>query len=97
MTANLRYRLSVASRVLAGFGGGYALTSLLVALLPILLPGNRAVILLWSTMTGFLIYAAIIMAVFHARSATRAWLWIIGASMPQAILLALLLDGKAGA
>ena len=96
MSVDRKYRLAVASRVLAGFGGGYVLTSLIVATLSLALPGGQASVVLSSTMAGFLIYAIIIMAAFHARSAIRAWLWIMAPSIPLAVLLAFMLSGGSG-
>lgn len=89
----LRYRLSVASRVLAGFGGGYAITSMFVAVVPMLMPGQRAVALLWTNMFSFFLYAAIVMAVFHARSAVRAWACLLAGALPLGLLLAWLGQG----
>lgn len=82
-----RYRWSVFSRVIAAFIGGYALTSLLVVAVSLGWPGNRALAVLSSTLVSFLIYAGIIMAVFHASSATRAWQWIAGTCLLLAIIV----------
>ncbi|MFT3803130.1 MAG: iron transporter [Burkholderiaceae bacterium] len=75
----------MASRVLAGFGGGYALVSLLTAVLARALPWDSASAALVATMPSFLIYAAVVMTVFHARSASRAWLWLACAAAPLAL------------
>jgi hypothetical protein len=83
-----RYRWSVTSRVLAAVAGGYALTSLLNIAAPLVLAKagvNRPEALLATASASFLIYAAIIMAVFHARSAARAWIWLAVVAMPPAI------------
>lgn len=93
MKPGLRYRFTVLSRILAGLGGGYVLTSLTVVLVSLCLPGSRASAVVWATMAGFLVYALVIMAVFHARSVVRAWGWIIGMSMPLALLIFLLTRG----
>lgn len=87
------YRWSVASRTLAGVGGGYAVTSLFNLALPLMLGAagvNAPQALLATTMSSFLLYAAIILAVFQARSATRAWAWLIGAALPLAAAALLL-------
>jgi protein-S-isoprenylcysteine O-methyltransferase Ste14 len=79
--------------------GGYVLTSLLAVSSFLLLQRQgmaRDEALLAPTIASFLIYAAIVLAVFHARSAMRAWLWIIGACAPLAVLILLLLDGRTG-
>lgn len=90
------YRWSVASRALAAIAGGYALTSLIVLLLSLALPWvgvSQAEAVLASTILSFLIYTAIIMAVFHARSAGRAWALLIGAGVPLGLVVWLLLPG----
>ncbi|RYG26616.1 MAG: hypothetical protein EON93_21320 [Burkholderiales bacterium] len=46
-------------------------------------------------MASFLLWAAIIMAVFHARTAARAWLWLTGATVPLGLVVWLLLHGGA--
>lgn len=91
---NARHRWSIISRTLAAVGGGYALTSLLALAVPLLLSAaglNRAQTLHTATMAGFLVYAGIVIAVFHARSASRAWAWLAVASVPPSIVTILLL------
>lgn len=88
-----RYRWSVAFRTLAAVVGGYVVTSLSNIAVPLLLGAVGVDVpqaLLATTMGSFLLYAAIIMAVFHARSATRAWLWLAGASVPFLLVTLLL-------
>lgn len=75
MTA--RQRWSIASRVLAAIGGGYALTSIsstaLAYGLPLIAGVSRAQGVLAATLLSFVIYTVAALAVFCARSATRAW------------------------
>jgi hypothetical protein len=52
---------------------------------------SQAQALLATTMASFLVYAAIVMAVFHARSAVRAWMWLAVAAVPPGMVTALLL------
>jgi len=88
-------RLSVLSRVVAAFGGGYVLVSVLTvaaSLVLAMMGVNKAEAVLATTIASFLIYALIIMAVFHARSATRAWIGILIATVPLAAF-SLLIDG----
>ncbi|MFT4055637.1 MAG: PepSY-associated TM helix domain-containing protein [Novosphingobium sp.] len=92
---DVRDRLSVASRTVAGVASGYVLTSLFVVLVPLALPQMQSATMLWSSMVSFFLYAATLMAVFHARSPTRAWLWIIGTSAPLTMLVVILLSGTA--
>ena len=87
-------RWSLTSRVLAATVGGYAFTSLLTLAVPLtlgVLGMNRAQALLAATTASFLVYAVIVMAVFHARSAARAWAGLVLASLPSGIVLLLLL------
>lgn len=100
MKADTQRRLAVTSRIMAGAVGGYALTSLIaVALLLVLqrLGMARDEALLAPTLGSFVIYAVIVMAVFHARSAARAWLWLIGISAPFALLVTVLMFAGGGA
>lgn len=88
-----RHRWGVASRTLAAIFGGYAVTSLFNLALPLLLGTagfSMPKTLVSALMASFLIWAAIIMAVFHARSAVRAWLWLVGAAVPLALIVWLL-------
>ena len=68
-----RYRLAVASRVVAAVAGGYVAAVLfgiaLAATLPID-PANAAII---ATLLALLAIPVAAMACFWARSATRAW------------------------
>lgn len=79
-----RPRLAVASRTIAGTLGAYGLTSLITIALSLLLARagmakTEAVIA--ATLASFAVFAVIAMAVFHAVSVTRAWLWLIGAAV----------------
>lgn len=91
-----QYRWSVASRVLAASVGGYAFTSLMTIAVSLLLPlagMPLASAVLTATMASFLVWAGIVMAVFHARSATRAWAWMAGAAVPLGLIVWQLLPG----
>ena len=86
------HRWCVVSRVIAAIFGGYVLASLvsIAGALVLSVAGvNKAEAVLAMTMGGFLIYAAIVMALFHARSARRAWLGLAIASTPPALFSAL--------
>ena len=84
--------------MLAAVFGGYLLTALITLAvssgLPLIGP-DRAETLLAATMGSFLIYAAIIMAVFHARSAGRAWKCIAVAAAALFLISWLMLPGAA--
>ena len=87
---NAKERWSVASRVLAAAGGGYALTALTTLALSLALTwvgAGRAEAVLASTMASFLLYAAIVMAVFHARTAKRAWTGLVLAAVPGVTII----------
>lgn len=100
MTAELKMRgtLSMASRVLAAVAGGYAFVSLLTLALSLCLPligvpQGHAVVA--TSTASFLVYGAVVMAVFHARSSARAWVWLAVAVTPLAVAVAFLLPGAA--
>lgn len=85
-----RYRLSVLARVLAAFLGAYGLTALFTMLTSQILIRARtgqAEAVLASTIPAFVVYAAIFCAIFHARSARRAWAWLAGTALPLAALV----------
>ncbi|MGP1717614.1 MAG: hypothetical protein ACTS9Y_10595 [Methylophilus sp.] len=90
-----RYRLMVASRILAAIIGGYALTSALSVLLALLLPVSRSEATLAATMLSFVLYAAVVLWVFAARSVMHIWLWLIGAALPSWLLCWWLMPGAA--
>lgn len=81
------YRWGVLSRVLAAAVGGYVLTALVLSLLVVVLPGSRAERVALTTMCGFALYTAIVIAVFSARSALRAWLLLLLPSLMISLLL----------
>lgn len=87
-----RYRWQVFSRVLAAALDGYALTALatiaLARVLTRLLGMLPAAAILSATLVSFVLFTVIVLWVFSARSATRAWLGIV---LPALALGALLL------
>ena len=85
-SATLRYRASVASRVLAAVIGGYLLTALAIAALAVYLPLAPVEASLMATMLSFVIYAGVVLWVFATRSIWRVWLCMAAA---MAILKAL--------
>lgn len=90
MTAADRY--ATASRVIAATCGGYVLTSLLsiaITLMMTALGMNKAEAVLATTIASFLMYALIVMTVFHARTATRAWIGLTIAGTSAAVFSAL--------
>jgi hypothetical protein len=92
-------RWSVASRTAAAIVGGYGFTTLLVIALSVLLARfgvNQAQALFGATTASFLIYALAIMAVFHARTATRAWIGLALCSLVPGVIVAVLGTGAAG-
>ena len=92
---NIR-RVSIVSRIVAAVGGSYTVVWLMTAAAALALPGSRRDAVLAATMASFLAWAIIVMAVFHARSATRAWAWLIGAAVPLGLIVWLLLPETRG-
>jgi len=74
LSIDSRYRLSVASRVLAAIVGGYALTAAIKLLLILLAPVEPAG--MFALLPIHAIHIMILMWAFHTRSTTRAWLWL---------------------
>lgn len=75
------------SRVLAASIGGYAVVSLLTVAWSLLLPLPRPTAVVAATMASFAVYAAVVMAVFSVRTATRAWLVLAAAALPAAVVV----------
>ena len=95
MSKMTRYRLMVASRILAAVIGGYALTAALSVLLALLLPVSRSEATLAATMLSFILYAVVVLWVFATSSATRAWLGLLVTALPLWLLCWWLMPGAA--
>lgn len=91
--AAIRIWNAIASRVIAGTLGAFALGALATTVLSLVLarlgitPSDAVTIAL---MTGPVILALLSLSVFHARNALRAWVWLIAGAIPLTIGLALL-------
>lgn len=88
-SAEARARLAVTSRAIAGTLGAYGLTLLAAIALSLLLAlagMDRAQAVIASALASFAIFAAIAVAVFHAPSATRAWIWLMATAIPLALM-----------
>lgn len=84
-----RHRLSVTARTLAGTLGAYGLTVQLTVVLSYLLAlagMDRVEAVTAATLASFAIFAMVSMAVFHARSAARACLWLAATALPLALM-----------
>ena len=85
-------KAAMLSRLLAAILGGYVLSTLFIGAATMLLSlagAGRAAALLAVTMAGFLLWAAIIMAVFHARRVATAWAWIAGTAAALGLIAVL--------
>ena len=81
--------IHVTSRVAAAAVGGYALSSLTAVCLSRLLPMARSEAVLTGTMASFAVYVCVVLWVFSASSARRAWAGLVlSAALPGAALLA---------
>ncbi|HWK54332.1 MAG TPA: DUF3649 domain-containing protein [Hyphomicrobiales bacterium] len=90
MQAVTRHRWSVASRSLAAIIGGYALANVITIAASLVLHAlglSLAPVVLGNMLASFLVWAVIIMAVFHARSAAHAWLWLAGSALPLGVIV----------
>lgn len=91
MSEPMRRRCSLLSRILAGTLGAYGLTSLATVGLSLLLAQigmPRAEAVTAATLVSFGIFSITAMAIFHSRSAPRAWGWL--ATLALSIALAVL-------
>lgn len=76
------------SRTIAATGGGYALTWLITAALALQMPLRRADAVVTATLLSFAVYTVVVIGVYAARTAARAWggLLLVGI-LPGIILL----------
>jgi len=77
----MHYRLGVASRALAAIGGGYAVSSLAVTGLALVLPGRDVDRVVAATLIGLVVYPCAVMWCFATRNALRAWLGLLTAGL----------------
>ena len=76
MSATLHRRFDVSLRVLLAIGGGYAFATVASAALARTLPLPPAQAVMTALLLGFLLHALAAIAVFAARTAWRATLWV---------------------
>lgn len=90
------YRLAVASRVLAAIPLNYGLTAIITGLLARHLPMAAAEASIAATLASFAIFALIAMAIFHARSTIRVWVWMTGATavLGGALAMSIAIGGR---
>jgi hypothetical protein len=81
-------RLDVGSRVLAAIGGGYLAAGLVAAAFARVAPLSRADATQAATLLSFAIYVGIVLVVFHARTALRAWGFVAVIAAIAALMLA---------
>jgi len=86
-------RVSLISRIAAITVGAYVVVWLITATISLALPGPPADAARTAMMASFFIWAVVVMAVFHARSATRAWAWLLGTIIPLGLVVWFLLPG----
>lgn len=85
-------RWAITSRVLAALVGGYAVAYAVTAFLAVYLPLARPDRVVFSSLASFAVWSAVAVYVFAARSATRAWLLLIG--LGTLLCLAAFLSGE---
>ncbi|MGC4252804.1 MAG: hypothetical protein QM605_15385 [Sphingobium sp.] len=91
-----RARWGVTFRVLAGTIGAYGLASLATVVLSLVMATlgmDRVEAVYAATIASFAIFAVIAIAVFHTRSARRAWDWLLAFAVPLGLLSWLLMPG----
>lgn len=73
--------LATASRIVAAIFAGYGLAYASTMFLTVYLPLVRSDRVVFASLASFLVYLAAIIYTFAARSATRAWLVLLGLSL----------------
>jgi hypothetical protein len=79
-------RLGMTSRVIAASLGAYVLVNLTTMALQFLLPWEQYKSLLFAMQISFLFYTLIIIWVFTVRTATKAWLGMLGVGAPLLLI-----------
>ena len=87
--------LAMASRIVAAIFAGYGLAYASTMFLTVYLPMVRSDRVVFASLASFLVYLAAIIYTFAARSASRAWLVLVGLSVLLAV--AALIPGDFGA
>ena len=82
----LAYRAKVATRLLAGVGGGYGVASLAAIALVRTLPLDRLEATETATLTSFLVFLVVMMAAFSIRP---LWLMLISLALAAIVLAAI--------
>ncbi|MBS0221310.1 MAG: DUF3649 domain-containing protein [Proteobacteria bacterium] len=72
---------SLLSRIVAAVAGGYGLAAL-TSVASMALPMRRTEAVLTGMLSSFVVYTIVVICVFAARSATRAWTWLVVAAIP---------------
>ena len=79
-------RLSMGSRIVAASIGAYVLVNLTTMALEFLLPWEQYKSLLFAMQISFVFYTLVIIWVFSARTATRAWFGMLGLGVPLLLI-----------
>lgn len=77
--------LAMASRIVAAIFAGYGLAYASTMFLTVYLPLVRSDRVVFASLASFLVYVAAIIYTFAARSATRAWLVLLGLGLLLAL------------
>ncbi|AXI02189.1 DUF3649 domain-containing protein [Aquirhabdus parva] len=77
ISSRASYRWMVASRCGAAILGGYVFASAITVFLSLALPGPRAEVVLFASLLSFIFYLLAVIWAFAAKTAWRAWLWLI--------------------
>jgi hypothetical protein len=77
MSSRVSYRWMVASRCIAAIFGGYAFATACTVFLSLALPGPRADVVLFASLLSYVFYLLAVLWVFAAKTAWRAWLWLL--------------------
>lgn len=83
---------AVFSRIAAALFGGYGIAAL-VSVAVLALPMSKPQAVLTGMLASFLVYAGVVVWSFAARSAARAWLGLLVAAAPLALVVHLATPG----
>ncbi len=89
----MNYRLGVASRALAAIGGSYAVSSLAVTALALILPGREVDRVVAATLIGLVVFPCAVMWCFATRTALKAWLGLLATGLLLGAII--LIGGRA--
>lgn len=87
---SIRYRWMVFSRTLLAVVGGFIIANLSVPLIALSSGGNLALATYSAVLFSFTVWLLVVLWVFNADSAKKAWGWTVGIAVVMQILVIIL-------